>query len=753
MSIFHLKKTLRIIRQSLFILFTVVNCILFLIPSNVYAQESPDGENRESENAEESEASTNDKTVIFTKDIFHRHTGSSGGGGCYNVARTGTKTIEIPCGGSMVYWPELDTSSCSRCGAGYSGDQSGRGCWHKKTRTESYTYYVIGCGRTESDYLGRLTVVQSTTEWTKQLTLTGSYENAGKMTVAELPYIWNGGSATDNPVYEVTESGVYTLQLNADANANTAAGIVTVDVRNVDVTAPKIMSHIQEPVTEWVKDGVLVTVTEVLDKQPDNSDGCGLHELPYSYDNGETWTAEKSHLYSENGMHSILVRDKLENTSSYEVEFYNVDCTPPTIEAIEYDHTKNIRTTELSVSANDLQPDGSEGCGLHETPYSFDNGKTWTADNRIVIDKNGIIQIAVRDKLENIVYIEETIGNIDWLGPAVEYKMVHSSWTNQDVKLYLSAKDLNEDGSEGIGLADTWYSLDGGKSWSNTPMRILEENQEIDVTARDKHFNITKQHISVRQIDKVLPWVTVRMQITGEGENMQVILYADAGDDYSGIHEDGYSWDKGCSFSNQTTLSVTQNGIYQATVRDKAGNISYAQIEVDVFKTGILPLPIKPHKPITVHFTDENDAEEEKEITDIVVKQEKRIEKPEKTVPQLLEKEMPWQKVMLIAVIILSALALLMLILFLLSRTIIMYADDLKGKQQRIGALWISYKEEHLEVKIPEHMIEQCRTLHFAFRTSFIFCILHKGEKLHFIFPEEICVTLPVEKRMEMTLL
>ena len=65
----------------------------------------------------------------------------------------------------------------------------------------------------------------------------------------------------------------------------------------------------------------------------------------------------------------------------------------------------------------------------------------------------------------------------------------------------------------------------------------------------------------------------------------------------------------------------------------------------------------------------------------------------------------------------------------------------------------ISYKEEHLEVKIPEHMIEQCRTLHFAFRTSFIFCILHKGEKIHFIFPEEICVTLPVEKRMEMTLL
>ena len=148
-----------------------------------------------------------------------------------------------------------------------------------------------------------------------------------------------------------------------------------------------------------------------------------------------------------------------------------------------------------------------------------------------------------------------------------------------------------------------------------------------------------------------------------------------------------------------------------------------------------------------------DDAEEEKEITDIVVKQEKRIEKPEKTVPQLLEKEMPWQKVMLIAVIILSALALLMLILFLLSRTIIMYADDLKGKQQRIGALWISYKEEHLEVKIPEHMIEQCRTLHFAFRTSFIFCILHKGEKIHFIFPEDICTTLPVEKRIEMTLL
>lgn len=86
---------------------------------------------------------------------YHVHTGSSSsGGGCYTVSHTGTRTIEIPCGGwvSPDSWDCTECSSgvdskCGNCGAGYHGAQN-RSCWHSRTSSESYTYYTVGCGET-----------------------------------------------------------------------------------------------------------------------------------------------------------------------------------------------------------------------------------------------------------------------------------------------------------------------------------------------------------------------------------------------------------------------------------------------------------------------------------------------------------------------------------------------------------------------------------------------------------------------------
>lgn len=720
--------------------------IFGLYPIVVLAEEVP---------AKEIAPAEETASAVFSKNIYHQHTGGSGGGGCYTIQRSGSRTEEYPCGGSMVYYPEYDKTQCSKCGAGYFGDESGRDCWHSETKTVSYTYYDLGCRKSPSTLLGTLTVTQSTTAWTKSLLLTASYSAQG-MSVAEAPYRWNGGAATAENTFEVTANGVYTLQLNADGNANTGAALVSVPVSNIDVSAPAVSGHSLNPQEEWTKEGVLMTLGDIQDLQPDGTQGCGLHELPYSYDNGETWVEENRFLYKENGTHTVLIRDALENTAAYEISFSNVDITPPTLTGMEYDDMKNIRTTVLSVSANDLQPDGSEGCGLHELPYSFDGGVTWGDIPEKQIDSNGTVTVAVRDKLENVVMKEIHITNIDCYAPSLSYEMKHDSWTNEDVKLYLRAEDRNADGSSGIGLADHWYSLDGGNNWSNKDVLVYESNCEISILTRDSHDNRSRTDIFIRQIDKDSPWVSLRMEVTGERKDMQVVLIADAGDSYSGLPEDAYSWDKGCSYGKEQTKTVTENGLYQITVRDKAGNWDYDTIEVDVFtKETATPVIEKDKEPVTEESIQEPETGAETiELPEPVVIKAKKSKEPVK--PQtvaVIEKGWGLREWMTLAVVFLALALLLLLILLLSLRTVAIFAENEKGDMKFISLQWIHAKEERYEVHFTQLLLEQCVTTHFLLRPGCLFVALHKDTQLSCLFPEDICITLSVQKEMDFSLL
>ena len=93
---------------------------------------------------------------------YHVHTGNKdSGGGCYTIKRTGTKTVEEPCGGHVGPSASCDQpgcggvdSSCDRCGDGYHGSHS-RSCWHSTTKTVSYTYYDLGCGEEDEKVQAR----------------------------------------------------------------------------------------------------------------------------------------------------------------------------------------------------------------------------------------------------------------------------------------------------------------------------------------------------------------------------------------------------------------------------------------------------------------------------------------------------------------------------------------------------------------------------------------------------------------------
>ena len=666
--------------RSFFILIVIVASFLSVFSIRAFANEETES------------------TVVYTGNIYHKHTGNSeNGGGCYSVRKTGTKTVEVPCDGTMVYYPAVDGTQCSKCKAGYPGDESYRDCYHTEKKTTTYTYYEMGCNQSTSTLLAKVSVEQDTSEWAKEVTLTCTYEATGNITLSQTPYIWNN-TATDLNTYTVTGNGDYTLQLSADGNANTAGSRIVIPVRNIDTTAPQMVSYGLEPESGWVKEGVLLSLGEVQDMQPDNTEGCGLHELPYSYDNGETWTADTSYLYKESGAHTVMVRDGLENVSSYEISFYHVDNLAPTIENVEYDDTPNVLSTTLTVTASDVQADGSEGCGLHELPYSFDGGNTWTDNPVFETDRNGTITVAVRDALENIEYKEITITNIDGLGPAVSYHMEPDTWTNQDVHLHLTAQDINTDGSAGIGLPDAWYSLDGGSTWSNQTELYFSENQKLSLIARDQYGNFTYKDISVNCIDKDAPWASLEMQVMGEGEEKTVTLVANGGDGGSGLHDQPYSWDNGGSYGNINTLTVMQNGIYEVIVRDKVGNRRHEQIEVGVFEEPVeetLPV-IEEVEPTpeeeTVIEEEEEETETQTEVEEepapVVIKAAPKADKPEVKTVRVIEED-TWDIKDTMAVIGASGatLSLVFLLGFCMVNTIAVYVEDEKENKHYLGRL------------------------------------------------------------------
>ena len=378
---------------SLFVIFLIVFSVVFP-PLTVLAEET----------------TQTLSSCSVTGNITHRHTGGSGGGGCYGTARTGTRTIEIECDGTMVYNPDTDSTGCSKCGAGYHGDQSGRGCWTVRTEQESYTYYELSCQKNTTDVLGTLTLTKSTDEWTKNLELTASYDNPQQIAVNTDPFLWNG-MATGQTTQSVSENGLYTLQLHIDDHPDNYNASVSMDIRNIDYTPPVIAAYQVQP-QEWTNQGVTFEALTMQDLQPDRTTGCGLAQYPFSYDNGGTWSEEDSYLYTGNGTHTVLLRDNLGNTSSIQFTIENIDATGPDITLFDYDHTQNIKETTLTVSANDILEDGREGVGLHEIPFSYDGGVTWTTEYELPIVQNGKISFAVRDRLGNITIREEKISNI-----------------------------------------------------------------------------------------------------------------------------------------------------------------------------------------------------------------------------------------------------------------------------------------------------------------------------------------------------
>lgn len=87
--------------------------------------------------------------------------------------------------------------------------------------------------------------------------------------------------------------------------------------------------------------------------------------------------------------------DTSNNTSEFILYVDMKDTIPPTITSISTQYNNSLNKNVVIVEATDI------GVGLHNSAYSFDNGKTWQSDNYFVVtDTNRTnIVLIVRDKL------------------------------------------------------------------------------------------------------------------------------------------------------------------------------------------------------------------------------------------------------------------------------------------------------------------------------------------------------------------
>ena len=710
-----------------------------------------------------------------TYPITHRHTGSEGsGGGCYSVSHSGTRDIEVPCGGTLYYWgDEWGTSECDRCGASYFGDCSGQGCPHSETRSESYTYYSLGCGRSSGQVVGYVTYTKDTDDWVKEVTATVSYENHG-MGVASDPYYMNGQRNSDG-VFTITENGNYTLSLVVDGNSSVTP--CTITVNNVDHYGPSVIDYHLDP-SDWTTEDVTVTLDEIADLQPNGTEGCGLCDDPISYDGGETWTSDTSHTYQDNGTYSILLKDNLDNITDYPVTIGNIDREPPRILKFEYDHTKNIRSLVIEVECDDVLSDGRNGVGLDDLPYSYDGGVTWTDETILELFENQTVEFRVRDKLGNTAELDEEITNIDCYPPTVTYTLNPSVWTNRDVTVTFHVADINADGTDGIGLPELYISYDGRKTWTDKTQVTRSLNGNITLSTRDLHDNMIVYSMDVTNIDKVDPSVSINIDMAED--HKYAVLTAEASDDASGIDEGSYVW-WGPDGGEGKEIEVNRNGTYHVRVKDIAGNEAEASIEI----TDIDEIPdyVLEPTPAAVFNIFPNIHRVKSSSSNEAVVEEETLEEEVEIIPtpELAEADenivqpsdndlhrslwdrfadwwnsLPlWLKIALTVLMIILLLGLILLFI-LWYRSVGIYSST--GERISVGPdeeryTFMGYKlihtdDGHYTVTVPESIWNRAVTTSFKFTFNPLFAHIHKGEEVCISFPEDVVKTEHIERRI-----
>ncbi|MDD3416401.1 MAG: hypothetical protein PHY47_20760 [Lachnospiraceae bacterium] len=325
------------------------------------------------------------------------------------------------------------------------------------------------------------------------------------------------------------------------------------------------------------KNQVCTSVTLI----PNASDATsGLSKYPYSWDGGKTWTAEKEHMVSKNGIYVLTVKDKVKKEATRSITVSQIDEQPPVILEVTKTPLNMINSYAKSVLIKVNAMD--EGVGLHMKPYSFDGGMSFTDSNEMLVSQNGVVAIWVRDKVGNIQQREVKIDSIDDKGPKIENNL---QIIGQESNKYGRIVELQIEGLDSeSGIGECPYSWDEGITWVNDKKIIVTENKVVSLQCRDRLLNTSTLKLEIGNIDRNPPILhaanLVRInEVNGYCKECSVKIEAE--DTKAGLHEQAYSFNGGITYQKNKENTIVQNETVDIAIRDGLSNICRSSVSIN----------------------------------------------------------------------------------------------------------------------------------------------------------------------------
>lgn len=335
------------------------------------------------------------------------------------------------------------------------------------------------------------------------------------------------------------------------------------NLKNIFIEGGELEPSFNKDVLEYDLKTSSSSIRISCEKESDNStvEGCDLGEIvtaDLTEDIVITVTAankeQKKYVLKVNsGYEGIKV-----NVSGNESEWSNKEVT-------------------LKVSAESDNP-------LADTPYSFDNGKTWQESDTKKFDSNQSIKIRVKDNQGNISVAKDVDIKIDKTVPQVEIKGNIASGQLTESSVTLSASIKPEEAPSGYKYQ--WYNgntpIEG--EVNSTYVTSNSGNYTLHVTTGSGNKTISNNYV-VSNKNSVKPTISSISGLPKGWSDSDVTITIKANSP-NGIHEKGYSFDGGKTWQESSSKTFTKNGTINVLVKDKNSNVSDSKkVTIKIDKT------------------------------------------------------------------------------------------------------------------------------------------------------------------------
>lgn len=302
--------------------------------------------------------------------------------------------------------------------------------------------------------------------------------------------------------------------------------------------------------SSWTKSDVKLTINA--------SASLGLHDKPYSFDNGKTYTSSKSMSFSKNQDVNIVVRDKNGNTTSYVVYITKIDKTKPTV-------TISGNTTVGSKLTAKVSPTSTPS-GYKYQWYKESSAITGATSSSYTANTSGNYFVKVTTGAGNstssstFTVKPNKPGNV-----TLKSTVTQNAWTNHTAI-------LTADVTNGTAKNFIWQKNGGiiKTTTTNTYTIDYDTNDSYSVKVEFTNGTSTTSNKINLKIDKTGPTVPSVSFTAGSSSytangskwiNKDVLALPSASDSSSGIKN--YEYSSGCTGNVTSSLAIGAKLSYQ----------------------------------------------------------------------------------------------------------------------------------------------------------------------------------------------